>query len=287
MLTEKEYNDLKSKILKAVDATLQEFFEKKEKCTLKEGKIYSNGIMQAPDGEVLCRIGEDKVNWYLKKGLAVLVSKDPCTIKLKFEPKGRGHSNDKFYLQDKENKCVVCGRTENLSKHHVVPYCFRKFLPDEIKGHSYHDVIPVCRGCHDVYEKHADILKKEISKEYHSPMQGYGKRADNHIRIVNRAANRLLNDTSGSLGKKGKKKLHDIILAYYKKKHLTDSDIVCASKINPNIKNDAFIEYGKSVVQKCGSIEDFIIRWRKHFIESMTPKFMPEHWDANRKLELH
>jgi hypothetical protein len=26
----------------------------------------------------------------------------------------------------------------------------------------------------------------------------------------------------------------------------------------------------------------FVIRWRKHFLEVMRPKFMPDHWEFDR-----
>ena len=46
--------------------------------------------MQAPDGEVLCYCDSKKMNWYISRGLAKLVSEDPCVFKLIFEPNARG-----------------------------------------------------------------------------------------------------------------------------------------------------------------------------------------------------
>ena len=37
---------------------------------------------------------------------------------LKFEPAGRGHAGDSFYLSVKDNICVVCGATEHLMRFH-------------------------------------------------------------------------------------------------------------------------------------------------------------------------
>lgn len=53
---------------------------------------------QAPDGAVLCTCGAKKVRWYLERGLAVVEAEAPMTIRLKFEPRGRGHADDEYYL---------------------------------------------------------------------------------------------------------------------------------------------------------------------------------------------
>jgi hypothetical protein len=32
------------------------------------------------------------------------VAEEPLTVQLRFEPRGRGHSDDQYYLSDKENR---------------------------------------------------------------------------------------------------------------------------------------------------------------------------------------
>jgi exonuclease 3'-5' domain-containing protein 2 len=51
--------------------------------------VYENGKMYAPDGELLSNTDYRKAMWYVDKGLAVLTSKDPLIITLKFEPSGK------------------------------------------------------------------------------------------------------------------------------------------------------------------------------------------------------
>ncbi len=60
--------------------------------------------MLDPDGTLLCTINKKKVKWYLDRNIAELVSEEPLTIKLKFKPGGKGHSNDPYYTSTKENK---------------------------------------------------------------------------------------------------------------------------------------------------------------------------------------
>lgn len=82
--------------------------------------VYENCRMIAPDGEVLSNCDSKKIQWYLDKDLAEIVSENPLTIRLNFEPNGRTGSSkplkdlydDHFYTVARENKCVVCGKSD-------------------------------------------------------------------------------------------------------------------------------------------------------------------------------
>ena len=247
-------------------------------------KIYTNGIMLAPDGEKLCMIGKSKVDWYLKRGLADLIAEDPPTIKLKFEPKGRGHKDDPFYLEEKTDCCVVTGEKKGLTKHHIVPQCFRRFFPDSYKNHSYHDVLLVTREVHNQYEKEADKLKQELSEKYDAPLQGSGFTVDKDLKKVCSAARAL--SKPEKINKSKRKKLIAILKDHFQKDTITHEDIQKATGIAYRIKSDEFVEYGKKIVNSVPSLEEFVIMWRKHFIEKMNPKHMPKYWDVNRKIDV-
>ena len=107
----------------------------------KDRKIYGNYQVLSPDGHLMFRCDEKKANWYIKRNLAEIISNDPLIVKLKFQPKGLGNHNKKYGLSVIENICVVCGSDEFLTRHHVVPTCYRKFFPLEKKSHNFHDVL--------------------------------------------------------------------------------------------------------------------------------------------------
>ena len=77
--------------------------------------------------------------------------------------------NDSYYQQRLENRCVCCGTTEFLTRHHVIPYMFRKHLHGKFKDNSHHDVLPICYECHRKYELEADVFKLELAYQYHVP----------------------------------------------------------------------------------------------------------------------
>eukprot|EP00854_Cymbomonas_tetramitiformis_P023839 gene23839-28910_t len=61
----------------------------------RKSVLYENCRILAPDGTVLSTCGQKKINWYIQRGLATLECEEPLTARLKFEPAGRGHSDDK------------------------------------------------------------------------------------------------------------------------------------------------------------------------------------------------
>ena len=74
--------------------------------------IVSFITIHAPDGELLFLAPRKKVMWYLTRNLAEKMCDDPLTIRLSFEPHGRGHAGIKYYLSSHDNHCVVCGKED-------------------------------------------------------------------------------------------------------------------------------------------------------------------------------
>ena len=64
--------------------------------------------------------------WLLYFFYSALVSEAPLTLKLHFEPAGRPGEDREYYLQNKENICVVCGTEENCVRKNIVPHEYRR-----------------------------------------------------------------------------------------------------------------------------------------------------------------
>ena len=54
------------------------------------------------------------------------ISDDPLTVQLRFEPAGRPLDERNYYLQEKDNVCVVCGTDNTYIKKCVIPHEYRK-----------------------------------------------------------------------------------------------------------------------------------------------------------------
>lgn len=225
------------------------------------------------------RCDEKRVNWYLNKGLADTIHNNPLSIKLKFTPKGLGNHNKNFGLSDMINRCVNCGTNEYLTRHHVVPLCYRRHFPISIKSHNFHDVLSLCVGCHESYEKKADELKLSLSKQYNAPIGGEIE-STNEFKFIKIA--KTLIGNSKYIPSSRIKSLKKELKNYYKIKRLTESRLLKISKIK--IKTIIKRTHGQIVCEKIDNLQDFIELWRQHFINNNNCKFLPHNWSVKNKI---
>lgn len=225
---------------------------------MKPNTIYSNCKLFSINGEFLSYISARRMEWYLKKNLAEKLS--DTEIQLLFEHSGKA-SQPKLYTEIRENLCVVCGAKENLTKHHIVPYAFKKHFPLNYKNRTSFDVAVLCIECHESYERHADELKKDL-------LNGYEVSASKPYELG--IANTLLYHRDS---------LPDEVylrMAYQLPNGVADSD----ENLRAYIDGFSFDKKNPSeeLVKKLESIGDFIITWRKHFVQYAQPKHMPQSW---------
>ncbi|KAJ2023221.1 hypothetical protein IWW57_004202 [Coemansia sp. S610] len=152
--------------------------------------VYENCTVLDISGNLLFRTSRKRLDWYLSRDLATVVN--DSTIQLKFANRGTGRSNEPFYLQDMRNACVVCGDTNGLTMHHVVPHQYRQYMSTDIKSRSSFDLLPVCLQCHDQYERHATLFKKHLEKCFQAPLEGRGWVERRDVGQAGRAAAALL-----------------------------------------------------------------------------------------------
>ena len=91
---------------------------------------------------------------------------DEFTVRLKFGGKKDRTSADKFYQTSKKDECVICGTKKQLIKYYIVPQCYRKHFPIEIKSHSSHDIVLLCHDLHQASQQKEGILRRRLCKLY-------------------------------------------------------------------------------------------------------------------------
>lgn len=250
---------------------------------IAESPQYQNCEVLHPDGNLMFRCSSKKANWYLKRNLATKLKDEPLVVQLTFAPNGNGHMDDPYHLQVMENKCVVCGGLEDLTRHHIVPYCYRKFFIDELKNHRAYDVMALCSSCHHEYETQANILKEAIGQEYGMPVGGLGIKYDEACARAKTAAHAIL--THGSrIPQPRLDDLYERVRSYLGREPTTD-DLQKVGERNLYDFRD-YVHHGRYVVSKipADGIEEFIRKWRRHFLETMQPKFMPKNWSVERSI---
>lgn len=242
--------------------------------------IYGNYTVQNIDGREMFHCDAVKVLWYLNRNLVDIISNNPPIVRFNFHTNGHGHVNDKYYLTPKVNRCVVCGKENKLSRHHVVPHCFRRHMPEEIKCHSYHDVLLLCMWCHESYERFADKLKVELSKKHNINQHPNSHIDREKLKIAKFVHALLLHEEKIPLERRNL--LYGEISLYFNKEIVRENLEEIISELDFYTKEES--QYEKIVLSEW-SLQEFVEMWRKHFVESMNPQYMPEFWDLKKSIE--
>lgn len=243
----------------------------------KDRKIYGNYKVLSPDNILMFMCDEKKANWYLNRNLADTITDN--TIRLNFKPNGLGNHNKSFGLSEMSNRCVVCGTDEYITRHHVVPYCYRKYFPIEIKSHKFHDVLPVCADCHESYERSASVFKKEIANIYNAPINGEFN-TKSYLNKYSKLATSLLNKDSSNLPNKRIISIKLELKKFFNIKKITAKKLEEISKIKYSVINKT---HGEIVVSKLDDINKFIKMWREHFIKNNDCKYLPKNWNIDNE----
>jgi hypothetical protein len=252
----------------------------KYKHLLHKGKIYDNIKILTKEGEFLCYVGRSKADFYLTKKLADLI--DDTTIQINFIPKGIGSLGDPVNSIPKENICVVCGICEELTRHHIVPYSYKKHLKEECRSHQSYDIVALCFKCHSTYEKEANKLRIELFNEFGINLDDnrYKKEIyDSDLAHIANAAKTILK----YLDKLPADRLERLQLKIesFIGKIVGLEELQKLSTMNTRYTNDNYCDPYEEIISKI-PLMDLVIRWRKHFLEIAQPKHMPIGWDVNR-----
>mmetsp|Transcript_12654 Transcript_12654/g.18990 ORF Transcript_12654/g.18990 Transcript_12654/m.18990 type:complete len:334 (+) Transcript_12654:25-1026(+) len=262
-------------------------------------KAYDGCKMYNPKGKLIAQISKKRYKWYLKKELATEI--EPGKIKLKFEPKGDGNAGDKFYLSERKSVCVVCGSGRNYLKYHIVPYIYRKALPEKYRSHNSYDVVLMCPVCNKKYTKKVNERQRELAEIYKAPLNGINlPEVDVSIKHIKSIFYLLLKKKKQkrlfSLPQQRLKKLITELNDYAKAHQwgvTLNNEVDELNEMKPyidklvvkKITSEPFLSHGDLVIKALFEEEDaypnFVYAWRKHFVKYTKPKYMNEHWDIH------
>ncbi|XP_054742283.1 exonuclease 3'-5' domain-containing protein 2 [Anastrepha obliqua] len=251
--------------------------------------LYDNCNLQAPDGELLCTIDAKKAQWYVDQGLGVVVAKTPLTVRLNFEPSGRAVGDvGRYYQTPKENRCVVCGRLDPLSRKNVVPREYRKHFPVVMKSHTSHDVLLLCPDCHQLSNIYDLRMRMKLAEQCDAPFT----KEESAVKYYElpelkkvKSASRALLQSQNEIPAERRNILIKILLDHYKMEELTDELIKEAANIDTTRSNENYCQHGEKVVSMYetafGGLCELEKQWRQHFLTTMKPKYLPDLWNVN------
>lgn len=270
-----------------------------KKFDLENWKVYH------PDGKHMFTCSGKKARWYLDRDLAINLGE--YKIQFTFSPNGYGYAdNEGFGRSIREAKCVVSGVKDDLQRHHIVPYCYRKHFPFKFKSKNHHDVVLMNHDVHSEYETEASKFKDELAYRYNVKTIGeYNKSYSLMLREFN-------SDKSIILGKlhtilKGHRNISqkmvldnlryvslnlpmdyefliDLNYAQILKMYLVLSNEYNRKYYTFKERHVKYYDHGWHLVQKLNTdekFEEFIKIWRKHFIDTTQPKYMPDGWSID------
>lgn len=226
-------------------------------------KLYDNYKIYHPDGTLMFLCSEKKFNWYLNRNLSKIIENNGAI--LTFIPAGHGaNSYDKAGLCERNNNCVVCFEEKNLTYHHIFPYMYKKLIDTKIKEHNSYDVLPVCEDCHRIYEKEANIFKNILQETHCNKEDSYDEfYLNDAIKAIN-----TLDNYGHLIPEERKLQLNEIILLAENRFNVYRTEL-------PNL---VLPKTAQKVLDKVG-IHNLIIAFRIHFINTMTPKYLPEYFE--------
>jgi hypothetical protein len=275
----------------------------------RKNEIYGNCRVYSPSGNLMFLCVDKKIEWYLSRVddktkeplafeikhtnpfvnfLMTIFSIKPRSRKIKFnfEPKDEGNKGDRYSLSKKKNKCVVTGSKvlESLTTHHINPYCYRKYFPEDYKSANSHDVIPIRSNEHYEYERVADELKMKLAKKYNAPIEGSSN--INHTLFYAIKSAHALKNHGDKIPKERVESYKEKIRTYTGRKNVTQKIIENLIQISydeaKKMKSHGEIVVEKLMLEGPGAMQAFVEMWRQHFVDTMKPKYMPKHWSIKR-----
>jgi len=243
------------------------------------GPLYTNCAVYPPDSDTLIfRCDKGRMLFYLENNLAKQVTENPPAIRLTFQPAGNGHAGDEFFTQAKPNRCVVCGVADDLTRHHIVPDAYRRHFPRSNQRNWSYDVLALCTACHGKYEEAADRLKDKIADEFDTPTGGWNGLCRDDARFIK--ACYAIQRHADKIPESKLKALAEAV-----RERVGDVPIEAALRFAKALAKAASpVSAGEVIVGRLKDVDDFAIRWRKHFLKVMKPKHLPDHWNPERRI---
>ena len=225
-----------------------------------------------------------------------------------------GTSSEALYLRTaKRNVCVACGKDGHIIRHYIVPYAYRSLLPPEYKSHMSHDIVILCPDCHLDCERHSKRRMKRIEselrkKEIMSKGAGDVGRSDinpvvedphlGHVRSCAIALVKWMDTIPDDQVERYEKVVRDYLVSVCNNDaekatllngngvaKLTKTQLEKACNVNYRVKNPDYVSGSDIVVRSLKGdarlISQFIIDWRKHFIDTVNPRHMPTGWSVD------
>merc|ERR1712240_19556 len=161
-----------------------------------------------------------------------------------------------------------------------------------MKDHQSHDVLLMCVRCHQRSNMYDADLRKKLSEECNAPI---GTETD--VKLRENAELKRVRSAGRALQANRKRQcipaarlqeLEAALLEHYQVEELSDEIIDRAADCNFLMENGDYVPHSRAVVQfflERGGLLQLEVRWRKHFLETMKPAFLPDLWSVDHQAD--
>ena len=170
---------------------------------------------------------------------------------------------------------------------------FFRHFPSIMRNHQSHDILLMCIPCHKLGGFYDLGLRRKLGEMCNAPVSDKDDTKmflDADAKKIKAAARALVNDVENKIPEKRVKELQDIIQCYFPTRELNEELLNEASNMDSFVFNENFIPHGKRVVdffvEENGSEKGIVLlekMWRKHFLETMRPQFLPPLWSVEHR----
>jgi hypothetical protein len=243
------------------------------KLLTKRKTHYDNVLILDCDGSPISTIDLRRLDFYKKNNL---VDKQEdregysSVYKLKFKANIAKGVSEINYLPV-ENICVISGDNNDLTLHHVVPYCIRKHLPVKYKGRSREWCVLLRDDIHSMVED-------EVTKLYQKDMDRYFKTHSKGISKYKKRFEMLRLIEGGYWDNIPHEKQIKIMM----QSHVHDFDHLLNLSINDiqskyNKKKDKiYRNWVYDYIDRNGGVKKTYQMFGDHFKKTFKPKYLPK-----------
>lgn len=253
-----------------------------------ESEVFTNYVVHSKDGIFLGYLTKQRLRWHLKKNRYVSIDykNKILTIDSLYNDVMLKHENDskKHYSVKKENICISCGTTSNLSKIRIIPHCITKLFPEEYKTGA-ENILAICTNCNVEIFKKMEQYKKTMYDNYSINLNEITER--NNLLKNYKTAIDYLQDPTNYLTKikfKSKKSLDDRIKKIYNVNIITNdhiSNFIFDTKkiidqfdLNIDIIDDDCNIVNNILVSKIDDFSKFKKDWVKYFFDNIEVNYI-------------
>lgn len=166
-----------------------------------------------------------------------------------------------------EKKCKKCGRTENLTEHHLLPQCFGKHLKGTVWDTERKITSTLCALCHGRYELIANTLKWDLVEHMGLTFFNATQRfiADSYYTTIKQKALAFFRkNTSSELKNKIRVWFSELLNLNLSK--ITKKLLKKFTKIKENYLNPDYVSFGAYIIKRADiDVGNFINMWKNDY----------------------